>query len=320
MRQLEIHELTGPEAFKLNVLAPMPVPRADQVLIDVQFVAPAFPDLLMSQGLYQFQPPLPWTPGNDFSGVVREGTVDGQFKAGQRIAGMVDVGAAAEIIAAPKDRLFPVPDDLPLEEAAAMPLNYMTADFALTVRGGLRPGESVLVHGAAGGVGLAAVQLAQALGATVIGVVSSEPKADVVRSTGACVLVGRDDLPRRVMDVNLGQKVDLVFDVVGGDVTDSLRSLNPTGRFLSVGFTSGEIPAVKLNRLLLNNLDVRGVEWDLAIKSGIIQDQWRKILRLRKRHDIRPLIASVRPLQDYSAVLSDMANRRGIGRTVLSVH
>lgn len=319
MRQLELHDLGGPDSIQLNESAPEPVPGPDEVLIDVHFVGPAFPDYLMSQGRYQFQPDLPWTPASDFSGVVRSDAADDSFVAGQRVAGYIYIGAAAEVIAAPTRLVYPVPDDLPLEQAAAMPLNYMTAHFALTRRGDLKTGETVLVHGAAGGVGYACLQVGRALGARMIGIVSTEEKAQIVRDAGAEVIVGRDDLPAQVSHLMDGEKADIVIDVVGGDVTDSLRSLRPAGRLLVVGFTSGTIPTVKVNRLLLNNLDVRGVEWGLALNLGITSDQWKELMDLRRIADLTPLISSIRPLELFGTALTDLSERRVLGRIVVSV-
>ena len=179
--------------------------------------------------------------------------------------------------------VFPLPDALSFEQGAAIPMNYLTAHFALAERGGLREGETVLVHGAAGGVGTATLQVAKGYGARTIAVVSSDEKAEMARRAGADEVVAVDGFRDAVTELTDGQGVDVVMDVVGGDLmTDSLRSLATQGRVLVVGFTAGAIPEVKVNRLLLNNVDVRGVGWGAyaMVRPGYMRKQWDELLPL----------------------------------------
>ena len=230
----------------------------------------AFPDLLLSRGEYQFKPEPPFTLGVDFAGVVldpgspessRQGS--NTFTVGQRVAGVNLSGGAAEQVANPAIFTFALPDAMSYDEGAALPMNYLTALFALEERGGLRDRETVLVHGAAGGVGTATLQVAKGLGARTIAVVSTEEKAAFARAAGADEVVVGPDFKDAVKELTGGRGVDVVLDVVGGDAfTDSLRCLAEQGRVLVVGFAAGQgIPEVKVNRLLLGNTDVRGVGW-----------------------------------------------------------
>lgn len=319
MHAVRVAELSGPLGLRLE-LVPDPVRSQGEVLVDVDFVAPAFPDLLMCQGAYQFQPALPYTPGSDFAGVVRESDAGGRFTPGDRVAGMVDVGAAAEQVLAPEDRLFPVPDDLALDVAAALPLNYLTAHFALVTRASLLAGEWVLVRGAAGGLGIAATQVARALGANVIAVASTPQKRETSLSAGAqAAFEDGEGLPDAVRRTTDGRGADVVVDLVGGDLTSSLRSLAPLGRLLAVGFTSGEIPVVKVNRLLLRNCDIRGVEWGYMLEAGRAQTQWEALLELRRAGWIRPVVAPAGTLGDFASSLAALSGRHVVGRQVLSV-
>ena len=202
-------------------------------------------------------------------------------------------------------------------------MNYLTALFALDERGGLREGETVLVHGAAGGVGTATVQVAKGLGARVVGVVSTDAKADLVRSLGADDVVLVDGFAEAVRRLTGGRGVDIVVDVVGGDAfTDSLRLLAPQGRLLVVGFAAGQaIPEVKVNRLLLNNIDVRGVGWGAyaMTRPGYLQAQWAELLPLMESGAIDPPIGATYDLDDFSRALQDIDERRALGKSVVRV-
>src|SRR3954468_1867967 len=303
MRAVQVIEPTGPEPLEVRDV-PEPTPGAEDVLVEVHAVGVSFPDLLLSRGEYQLKPEPPFTLGVDFAGVVVSGA---GFEAGQRVAGVGPYGNAAELVASPSVSTFPLPDAMSYDQGAALPMNYLTAQFALAERGDLKPGETVLVHGAAGGVGTATIQVAKGYGARTIAVVSSEEKAEVARRAGADEAVLLDGFKDAVAALTEGRGVDIVVDVVGGDVfTDSLRSLATQGRLLVVGFAAGQgIPEVKVNRLLLNNVDVRGVGWGAfaMMRAGYMQHQWAELLPMMESGVIRPPIGATYDLESFGQAL-----------------
>ena len=239
------------------------------VVIDVKAAAVSFPDVLQTRGLYQFKPETPFVPGAEVAGVVAEASEGSGLSPGDRVAAMTMLGGMAEKVAAPAQMTYPLHDALDFAEGAALILNYHTVLFCLKLRGQLKEGEQVLVHGAAGGVGTAALQVAKALGASrAIAVVSSDEKEEVARQAGADEVVRSDaEWKDQVKEIS-GGGVDVVLDPVGGDrFTDSLRSLREDGRLIVVGFTGGSIPEVKVNRLLLNNTSVVGAGWGAYVMS-----------------------------------------------------
>jgi NADPH:quinone reductase len=324
MRALQVTTLGGPEAVEIREV---PEPEADgpfgpQVLVDVHAVGVSFPDLLLSRGEYQLKPDLPFTLGVDFAGVVRSAPESSGFSAGDRVAACLPYGGAAETVALGADSVFPLPDALSFVQGAAIPMNYLTAQFALKERGGVIAGETVLVHGAAGGVGTATLQVAKGYGARTIAVVSTDEKAEVARRAGADDVVRTDGFLAAAKELTGGRGVDIVVDVVGGDLfTDSLRSLAPQGRLLVVGFTAGAIPQVKVNRLLLNNIDVRGVGWGAyaMVRPGFMTQQWRDLEPMMTAGLIDPPVVSTYELDDFGTALRDMEERRTLGKTVVRV-
>ena len=319
MRAAQITTLTGPADLTVAEVAG-PVPGPDDVLLEVHRVGVSFPDLLLSRGEYQLKPEVPFAPGVDVSGIVISGP---GFAPGQRVAGVGGFGGAAEQAAIPAMFTFALPDHISFDEGAALPMNYLTAEFALYERGGLQAGETVLVHGAAGGLGTATVQVAKGMGARVIGVVSTEEKAEVARAAGADEAVLLDGFKDEVMELTGGLGVDVVADIVGGDAfTDSLRCLTTQGRLLVLGFASGAgIPAVKVNRLLLNNVDVRGVGWGAyaMVRPGYMQEQWARLVPMMAAGAIKPPIGKVYDLADFGQALIDMDERRTLGKSVVRV-
>jgi NADPH2:quinone reductase len=239
------------------------------------------------------------------------------------VAGVNAHGGAAERVANPAMFTFPLPDALSYDEGAALPMNYLTAQFALADRGRLREGETVLVHGAAGGVGSATIQVARGYGARTIAVVSTEAKATLARAAGADETVLLDGFRDAVRDLTGGKGVDVVMDVVGGDAfTDSLRSLAEGGRLLVVGFASGQgIPEVKVNRLLLNNIDVRGVGWGAyaMVRPGFMQRQWEALVPMIEAGVVKPPIGATYALEDFGRALVEMDERRTLGKSVVHV-
>ena len=319
MRAAQVVTPTGPADVQVREVAE-PTAGPDDVLIDVHRVGISFPDLLLSKGEYQLKPEPPFSLGVDVAGTVVSGT---GFEPGQRVAAVFAYGGAQERVVIPAMFTFPLPDSLSFDEGAALPMNYLTAQFALAERGGLRQGETVLVHGAAGGVGTATIQVAKGMGARTIAVVSTEEKAQVARDAGADEVVLVEGFKDAVKELTGGQGVDVVLDVVGGDVfTDSLRVLGTQGRLLVVGFASGQgIPEVKVNRLLLNNVDVRGVGWGAFAMSrpGYMQEQWQALLPMMASGVIKPPIGKVYELEEFGQALIDMDERKTLGKSVVKV-
>jgi NADPH2:quinone reductase len=321
MRSVQVVRLEGPDGVEV-VDAVEPEPGPGEVLVEVHALGISWPDLLLSRGEYQLKPELPFQLGVDIAGVVRSAPAGSGFAAGDRVACCLPYGGGADLVAVGPDAVFPLPDALSFEKAAAIPLNYLTAQFALETRARLRPGETVLVHGAAGGVGTASLQVAKGYGARTIAVVSTREKADLARTVGADHAVLVDGFLAAVKELTDGRGVDVVVDVVGGDLmTDSLRSLAPLGRLLVVGFTAGSIPQVKVNRLLLNNIDVRGVGWGAyaATRPGFMREQWQALTPMIESGVVDPPVATTYPLEKVGQALTDMAERRVLGKTVLTL-
>jgi NADPH2:quinone reductase len=318
MRAVQVVDTTGPEHVEVREV-PEPAPGPDDVLVEVHAVGVSFPDLLLSRGEYQIKPEPPFSLGVDFAGTVVSGP---GFEPGQRVAGVGPYGNAAELTACHRASVFPLPDRLSFEEGAALPMNYLTAQFALAERGSLRPGETVLVHGAAGGVGTATIQVAKGYGARTIAVVSTDEKGEVARAAGADDVVLLDGFKDAVAALTSGAGVDVVVDVVGAVFTDSLRSLATQGRMLVVGFAAGQgIPEVKVNRLLLNNIDVRGVGWGAyaMVRPGYMQEQWQALLPMIESGVVKPPIGSTYRFEEFGQALVDMDQRRTLGKSVVRV-
>ncbi len=321
MRSLQVSSLVGPRGVEVAEV-PEPTPTGGDVVVEVKAVGVSFPDLLLSKGEYQMKPEPPFQLGVDFAGVVRSAPDGSGFAAGDRVACVLPWGGGAEVVALGPDSVFPLPDNVSFEAGAAMPMNYLTAQFALATRAGLREGETVLVHGAAGGVGTASIQVAKGYGARVIAVVSSDEKADVALAAGADDAVLVDGFLAAVNELTDGRGVDVVVDVVGGDLmTDSLRALAPLGRLLVIGFTAGDIPQVKVNRLLLNNIDVRGVGWGAyaMVRPGFMREQWQALVPMMESGVIDPPIGKVYPFEEMPDALEEMAGRRTLGKSVVTV-
>ena len=320
MRAAQIATLDGPSAISV---VDVPEPDADAgVLIDVHVAGVTFPEVLLSRGQYQVKPELPFVPGSEVAGTVRSAPEGSGFRAGQRVAAFPGFGGFAEVAAADPGLVFPLPDGVGFEQGAALPMNYLTMHFALRRRGQLREGETVLVHGAAGGLGTAGIQLARAYGARVLAVVSSEAKGETARAAGADEVVLADGFRDRVRELTGGRGVDVVADPVGGDrFTDSLRSLAREGRLLVLGFTGGEIPTVKVNRLLLNNVSVVGVGWGAFWmgEPGYVQEQWRDLQPLLERGALDPVLGTVHELADAAAAVTELDERRATGKVLLRI-
>lgn len=321
MRAVQITTLDGPSALEV-VAVDEPAARPDAVVIDVHVAGVTFPEVLQSRGEYQLKPELPFTPGSEVAGVVRSAPEGSGLSVGQRVAAFPGLGGFAEVVAVAPSMVFPLPDSVSFEAGASLPMNYLTVHFGLVRRGQLKSGETVLVHGAAGGIGTAATQLAVALGAKVIAVVSSPDKVETARAAGAQDVVLVEGFKDAVKELTGGRGVDLVVDPVGGDrVTDSLRSLGREGRLLVIGFTGGEIPQVKVNRLLLNNLSVVGVGWGAFWMGDVpfLQEQWADLLPLLEAGRLDPVLGAIFPLEEASKALLELDERRATGKVLLQV-
>jgi NADPH:quinone reductase len=329
MRALQIAELTGPDRALRYVELPEPEPAhplcppgQQAVVVDVHAAGVSFPEVLQTHGQYQIKPPLPFIPGSEVGGVVRSAPAGCGLEPGDRVAAFTGLGAFAETAVAPVSFSFKLPESLDFAQGAGLVLNYHTAYFALRMRGRLAEGETVLVHGAAGGVGTAALQVARGLGARTIAVVSTEAKERVAREAGADHVV-RSDGPWKDEAKELsGGGVDVVLDPVGGDrFTDSIRSLRETGRVVVVGFTGGSIPEVRVNRLLLNNVEVIGAGWGAYAmpKPEVSRQVGDAIDRLIDRGYVRPLVGARFGWDEAADALRCIERRQATGKVVLDV-
>jgi NADPH:quinone reductase len=327
MRAVQIVDLTGPDSALRVADIPEPEPSHPMtpgrgVVIDVHAAGVSFPELLQSRGEYQFKPPLPFVPGSEVGGVVRSAPDGAAVKPGDRVAGFCMLGAWASVAVAPEYFCFRLPDDLDFAQGAGLVLNYHTAWFALKTRGRLAAGETVLVHGAAGGVGTAVLQVAHGLGARTIAVVSSDEKEKVARDAGADHVVRSDGAWKDQAKELSGGGVDIVLDPVGGDrFTDSIRSLREGGRVIVVGFTDGSIPEVRVNRLLLGNTEVVGAGWGAYVmsKPDVTREIGERVAELMDRGVARPVVGARFPLDEASAALRLLDERRATGKVVLEL-
>jgi NADPH2:quinone reductase len=321
MRAVQVVELEGPESVRLADIAE---PERDGVVIDVAAAGVAFPDVLMTRGLYQMKPELPFIVGGELAGVVRSAPDGAGFSAGDRVVALSLLGnAMAEVAALPPHLVFPLPDNVSLESGAGLLFNDLTVHFALRNRGRIAAGETVLVHGAAGGIGTSTLRLARAFGAgRAIAVVSTEEKGEVARAAGATDVVLAEGWLDQVKALTDGHGVDIVVDPVGGDrFTDSIRSLSRAGRVLVLGFTGGDIPTVKVNRLLLKNVEVVGVgwgEWVLA-NPGYLAEQWAEIEPLLASGALRAPEPVTYPLERAAEAIASLETRTALGKVVVTM-
>jgi NADPH:quinone reductase len=327
MRAIQIVEESGPDSALALVELPEPEPShmltpGSGVVVEVHAAGVSFPELLQTRGLYQMKPPLPFVPGSEVGGVVLSAPEGASVKAGDRVAAFCALGGFAETAVAPEFFTFALSPKLDFAQGAALILNYHTAYFALLLRGRVKAGETVLVHGAAGGVGTASLQVAKALGAKTIALVSTEAKRAVAEAVGAdeTVLLGeswKDEVLERS-----GGGVDVVLDPVGGDrFTDSLRSLREGGRLVVVGFTGGAIPEVRVNRLLLKNTEVVGAGWGAyaMARPELNREIGAAINRMVDDGFVLPPIGERFPLERAADALKALEERRATGKIVLDV-
>jgi NADPH2:quinone reductase len=300
-----------------------PVAGAGQVVVDVRAAGVNFPDVLIIQNLYQLKPALPFSPGSEVAGVVSSVGPGVEHPAvGDRVIVITGYGGFAERIVAPAGAALPVPEGMDLVTASGFVMAYGTSYHALHDRAHLRPGETLLVLGAAGGVGLAAVELGAAMGAVVIAAASSPDKLAVCREHGAAVTIDytTENLRDRLREVTTGNGVDVVYDPVGGDLSEAaLRSMAWGGRFLVVGFAAGTIPRIPLNLPLLKGSSVVGVFWGAFTmrQPEEYRRQLAELAELWRDGKLHPLVSRTYPLEQAADALEDLAARRATGKIVL---
>ncbi|MGX1769652.1 NADPH:quinone oxidoreductase family protein [Dietzia sp. NPDC055343] len=320
MRAIHISSHDGPAALEV-VDIPEPDAGEGQVVIDVHASGVTFPEVLQTRGKYQMSPPLPFVPGSEIAGVVRSAPEGSGLSAGDRVCAFPGLGGFAEVVATDPSQVFPLPASLSFTQGASVPMNVLTVHFALAHRGRLQAGETVLVHGAGGGIGIAATQFATAMGARVIAVASTEEKRDLALQAGASEAIAPEGFKDAVKELTGGKGVDVVVDPVGGDrFTDSIRALGQEGRILVIGFTGGDIPTVKVNRLLLGNKSAVGVGWGEYWMSnpGYLQKQWAEVQPLLAAGKLDPLVGMEFPLEKATDALELMDGRGAVGKIVLT--
>ena len=322
MHALVLQEFTGPDGVVHTAVPPPADDSGRLARIEVHAAGVSFADMLVTRGLYQVRPSLPFVPGMEVAGVVRAAPAGSGFSAGDRVAAFRFGGAFAEEAVADPATMMRLPDNLGFPEAAGLIVNYQTAWFTLARRARLQPGEQVLVQGAGGGLGVAVIQVARALGARVVGVASGEAKAAMAEAAGAEVVIAPEDGWPDAVRAATGGGVDVVVDPVGaGRFDDSVRLLRPEGRLLVVGFAGGDIPSVKVNRLLLRNISVMGAAWRefLSTEPGFVAEAGAALADLVSSGRLTPLIGATYPLKDGAQALRDLADRRAVGKLVITV-
>lgn len=323
MRAVLCKELGTPESLVLEEV-PGLIPGPGQVLISVQACGVNFPDTLIIQGKYQFKPDLPFSPGGEISGVVKQvGSDVDSLKIGDRVIAFSTWGGFAEELVVDQTRTVIISDKMDYEMASAFVLTYGTSYHALKDRAHLREGETLLVLGASGGVGLAAIQLGKAMGATVIAAASNPEKLSACQENGADYVINyaQDDLRQSVKEITKGRGVDVIYDPVGGSFSEkALRDMSWGGRFLVVGFAAGEIPKVPLNIPLLKGCSVVGVFWGEFTKRepDLNKQNNQELMDLFDQGKISPHIHRVYPLEKAGEALNELLQKRVIGKVVLS--
>ena len=315
-------EPTGVDALAWTEL-PTPTPGAGEVLVEIHAASLNFPDLLMVQNKYQIKPPLPFVPGAEWAGTVQavgEGVT--HLRPGQSVACLSGTGGFATHVVAPAARCMPLPDGFPAVDGAAFIMTYATSHHALMDRAALRSGETVLVLGAAGGVGSAAIQIAKAAGARVIAAASSEEKCEMCRKIGADAVIdySHQDLREAVKALSDGKGPDVVYDPVGGDLAEpAFRSIAWRGRYLVVGFAAGPIPALPLNLPLLKGASIVGVFWGEFAKREPKANaaMMAELAQWYGQGRIKPVIDRTMPMSQLPAAFARMASRSVMGKLVL---
>jgi NADPH2:quinone reductase len=311
-----------PESLVVEDVPPLHA-GGGQVVIDVHASGVNFPDLLIIENKYQFKPPLPFSPGGEVAGLVKEvGAGVTNVKVGDRVLASPGFGGFAQEVVCPAPAVMPIPKEMDFATASAFLMTYGTSHYALKDRAQLRPGESLLVLGAAGGVGLSAVEIGKVLGARVIAAASADEKLEVCKQHGADAVINyaREDLKQRVKELTGGQGADVVYDPVGGDFSEAaLRATAWEGRFLVIGFAAGPIPKIPLNLTLLKGCDIRGVFWGsfVAREPQHHAANVKELMEWYVAGKLKPQIYAKYPLKDVAKALGDIAARRVTGKVVL---
>jgi len=301
-----------------------PEPPAAGVVIDVKSAALNFPDLLSIAGKYQLRAPLPFVPGLEAVGTISAVGADSQHAVGDRVILNAPWGAFAERMAAPDAFVFSAPTEMPDDHAAAFHTSYQTSYFGLVHRAHTQPGETVLVHGGGGGVGTSAIQIAKALGATVIATAGSAEKLEICTKGGADHVINHreQDFVSVVKKLTGGRGADVIYDPVGGDVFDkSTKCINFSGRLLVIGFASGRIPEIKANRILLKNIAIVGLHWGNyhLLDPKLVHDTHDKLIEMYLAGTIPPVIGNRYPIEQLPAALEAIESRTSHGKLVVDV-
>jgi len=332
MKALQCVELGGPDKLEINVVdSPSAIPG--HVVIDVKSGSINFPDVLMIQGLYQFQPPLPFTPGGESAGIISEVGEDvTKFKVGDKVFAMTGTGAFAEKILAHEASCTLIPDSMDYDSAAALSMTYGTSLYALKQRANIQPGETLLVLGASGGVGIAAIELGKAMGAKVIAAASTQDKVDMCMAHGAdegfiypTGSLDRDqqkELSNKIKELTGGVGANVVYDPVGDSYSEPcLRATAWEGRYLVIGFAAGEIPKIPLNITLLKGCQVVGVFWGAWV--GMCPDENNKnfaeLFKLHAEGKINPEVSQKYSLEKSADAFLHLANRKAKGKVIINI-
>ena len=332
MKALQCVELGGPDKLKINELD-SPSATPGHVVIDVKSGSINFPDVLMIQGLYQFQPPLPFTPGGESAGIISEvGEEVTKFKVGDKVFAMTGTGAFAEKILAHEASCTLIPDSMDYDSAAALSMTYGTSLYALKQRANIQPGETLLVLGASGGVGIAAIELGKAMGAKVIAAASTQDKVDMCMAHGAdegfiypSGNLDRDqqkELSNKIKELTAGLGANVVYDPVGDSYSEPcLRATAWEGRYLVIGFAAGKIPKIPLNITLLKGCQIVGVFWGAWV--GMYPDENNKnfaeLFKLHAEGKINPEVSQKYSLEDSANAFSHLANRKAKGKVIINM-
>ena len=321
MRAQQVQGLEGPSGLRLvEIDEPEDAAR---VVIEVAAAGVSFPDLLLTRGEYQMKPPLPFVPGVEVAGRVRSAPQGSGFKQGDRVMAFTMLGGFADVVVAEPALTLAIPNGLTIEAAAGFVMNYHTAHFALARRGRILPGDRVAIHGAAGGVGTAAIQVARGLGAEVIAIAAGPDKMHIAERAGAHrILDAEGDWVAALRAQNDGLGVDAILDPVGGERFDqSVRCLAPQGRLIVVGFTDGRIPSVQVNRVLLRNIDIVGAAWGafLAVEPAVFFETQLALNAMIDAGTVAPIVGATYPLEEAPAALNLLGQRQARGKVVLTM-
>jgi len=323
MKAIRAHDWCEPRGLVIDEVQ-RPEPQPEQILVKVHTASLNFPDLLLIAGKYQVKPDLPFTPGLEVAGTIEQlGDGVDNFQLGQRVIAPVGMGAFAEYAVAPVGGAQPMPDSMSYDEGAAFPLVYQTAYFGIAHRGQLQPGETVLIHSAAGGVGLAALQIARALGAgKIIATAGSDDKLEVLKGQGADIAINyqtRDfvDIVKRETG---GHGADIIYDPVGGELGErNTKCVAFEGRIVLIGFTSGKFSNFASNHILIKNYSVIGLHWGSYRdrNPAKIQQTWKELFALYEGGKLKPVIGGRFPMESVADAMELLASRKAVGKIVM---